>query len=500
MAVILNMANLPVRDKRRCDSRLRCCGGVRVRVCKASETLEGGGACFGNKRRSRRRTNELCLGRAVMATFLGAVLLSQPARAFVILPTQQQHCPLSMRISATAIATAAYVNKPTKAKLPVQSRSQPVTAQRMEPRTQSSDDQRNKAVSAMNRAKVESALLGIDAQMLEMLSEKFMSFPPENDDRPRPKGRPESVPGAMSRETMIRFRERKEVLDMVKQNEENPASQAELSAIEHYMGSPTTDVYINNVVRDVNEVSAPVKRQRRKLKGSSSLVSSTDGELPLVASLKISKRGRKRVFKNLPKATKKQETKAEPHDEDAPTGVRHLRPVPRSKGQSSTGMDLQLYYRTELLTSDEEYSLGMKIQFMDRCEQVHEGMSASMSQLPTIREWAAACGFSDPDPTFVATEADEQLRPLGSDSMFQDMDPTLFVGNGLAHQSGPGRGRGRAKRAPPLELKDFYDDSDHRVQLKAYIKSKKDKSVVPRPRKSELRPINRGTPTDFVEK
>lgn len=496
----LIMENLPCREKRRCDSRLLCCGGVRV--CKADGTLKGGGACFRNKRRSRRHIHEFYLGRAVMATFLGAVLLSQPARAFAILPTQQQHHHglLSMRISAAAIATAASISKPSKAKLAARPRAPPVAPQRMEPRTQSSDDQRNKAVSAMNRAKVESALLGIDAQMLEMLSEKFMSFPPENDERKRPKGRPESVPGAMSQETMMRFRERKEVLNMVKKNEENPASQAELSAIVPYMGSPTADVYINNEMDDVNEFSPSVKRQRRKMKGSSSLVSSTDGELPLVASLKISKRGRKRVFKNLPKAKTNHETKAEPHDEDAPTGIMRLRPAPRFKGQSNnSGMDLQQYYRTELLTSDEEYSLGMKIQFMDRCEQVHEGMSAHMSQLPTIREWAIACGFTDPDPTFVATEADEQLRPLGSDSLFQDMDPNMFVGNGLAHQTGPGRGRGRAKRVPPLELKDFYDDSDHRVQLKAYIKSRKDKTVVPRPRKSELRPINRGTATDFVE-
>ena len=133
-------------------------------------------------------------------------------------------------------------------------------------------------------------------------------------------------------------------------------------------------------------------------------------------------------------------------------------------------MDLQQYHRTEFLTSDEEYTLGMKIQFMDQCEHVHEGLASTMNRLPTITEWARACGFVNVEPNFVATEADEQLRPVGSDAMFDDIDPNMFVGNGLAHQTGPGSGRGRVKRIPPLGLKDYYDDSEYRRQLKNYLK------------------------------
>jgi hypothetical protein len=54
--------------------------------------------------------------------------------------------------------------------------------------------------------------------------------------------------------------------------------------------------------------------------------------------------------------------------------------------------DLQKYYRTELLTAKEEYSLGMKIHFMMRCEEVHEGLAARLRRLPTMEEWAHACG------------------------------------------------------------------------------------------------------------
>jgi RNA polymerase sigma factor (sigma-70 family) len=67
----------------------------------------------------------------------------------------------------------------------------------------------------------------------------------------------------------------------------------------------------------------------------------------------------------------------------------------------------------------------------------------------------------------------------------------MFVGNGLAQEAGPGRGRGRAKKPPPFKLGDFYDDSEYQ-RLK---KSKSEKA----PRKKDVEPINRGTATDFVE-
>ena len=101
--------------------------------------------------------------------------------------------------------------------------------------------------------------------------------------------------------------------------------------------------------------------------------------------------------------------------------------------------------------------------------------------------------FKEVDPYFVAAEADEQLRPAGSDLMFEETDPNMFVGNGLAQSAGPGSGRGRVKRPPPTSLKDFYDDSEERMASKgteAAIDSKHRKS---------LKPINRGTPNDFIE-
>jgi hypothetical protein len=100
--------------------------------------------------------------------------------------------------------------------------------------------------------------------------------------------------------------------------------------------------------------------------------------------------------------------------------------------------------------------------------------------------------FEDPDPTFIVTEADELLRPAGSDSMFEEIDPRMFIGNGPASAAGPGRGRGRVKRPPPLKLGNFYDDSLVRFPSDATAAIDNDSPT-------KLEPINHGTITDFVE-
>ena len=337
----------------------------------------------------------------------------------------------------------------------------------------------------MNRSKVESALTGVNAEMLEMLSDQFFyTSVKTNSDLRRPKGRPECVPGAMTQETMIKYRERKKVADIV-QRAGSPVSSAELSAVAPYINSG-----------DDNGISVGEKiSSRRKARGPKA--ESSEGarqNLPVAGSSKSAKKQRKRVVKNLPKA--KTHTKAEEDDNAADEGRRVLKR--RSSNSQPNGMDLHKYYRTELLTSDEEYSLGMKIRFMSECEQVHQGLATSLDRLPTMEEWASACGFTDEDPSFVATEADEQLRPPGSDAMFEETDPYMFVGNGLAQDTGPGRGRGRAKKAPPLALEKFYDDSEYHVEMAKYQKAK-NKNGIPKPKKSDLQPINRGTPTKFVE-
>ena len=55
----------------------------------------------------------------------------------------------------------------------------------------------------------------------------------------------------------------------------------------------------------------------------------------------------------------------------------------------------------------------------------------------------------------------------------------MFVGNGLANDAGPGRGRGRVKQPPPVVLKSIYDSNEGT------------------PNQPKV-PLNRGSTSDFV--
>jgi len=150
---------------------------------------------------------------------------------------------------------------------------------------------------------------------------------------------------------------------------------------------------------------------------------------------------------------------------------------------------MQKYYYTPLLSREEEYVLGMKVEFLVQCEEVHEGRSAALGRIPTIAEWAAACGFQEYDkvyldPNYVETALDSSLRPqLINDSLD---DSTFFVGNGLAKDIRVRGGRGRAKKLLPTSLPDIYNTS---------FTSMKNNNT----KTSNQHPINRGTTSYFVD-
>jgi len=158
---------------------------------------------------------------------------------------------------------------------------------------------------------------------------------------------------------------------------------------------------------------------------------------------------------------------------------------------------MQKYYYTPLLSHEEEYTLGMKVRFLVQCEEVHEGQSTALGRIPTIVEWASACGFKEHDetyhdPNYVETALDASLRPqLINDSLGdidgdpQESNSAFFVGNGLAKENGVGRGRGRTRKPPPSILPDIYNTTF------SSMKNNRTKT-------SDQHPINRGTPTDFV--
>jgi len=364
--------------------------------------------------------------------------------------------------------------------------------QLVKPRKRSSKEKRREALKAMGsngNSRMEAALNGVDAQVLELLSEQFL-YPKDgvasaavaattNEKKigaNRPKGRPDYVPGAMKYETMVKFQEK----ERLRRSRNNSAAVASAvfapyaaTGLERNSVSVVTEEEIANT-----GTSQRVKGAKRSTKSEVDETSSPDSK---------GKKKRKRVHKSLPDPKRNKSKGGEKEKSRMVTFSR--------TGGGGNGMDLQKYYRTDLLTADEEYSLGMKIQFMMKCELVHEGLATKMKRLPTMVEWAAACGFTEVDASFYATEGDEQLRPPGYETMFEKMDPNQFVGNGLAHSAGPGRGRGRAKKPPPLTLKPYYDDSEVQALKRA---GRTDSKELKQMRK-ELQPVNRGTAKDFVE-
>jgi hypothetical protein len=207
--------------------------------------------------------------------------------------------------------------------------------QPVQPRRYTSHKQRQEAVKAM------------DAKMLELLSEQFLYPSPQHQQRQqqqqqrdRPRGRPESVPGAMGYEATLRFRQENEglLLSPIQQQQQQP-----------YASPPSMSPTIKEPKKKQNHVRGSAKEEGVEKK-------------------------RKKVVKNLP------EPRIRSDEEES------------KRRWNDKSVDLQKYYRTELLTAKEEYSLGMKIHFMMRCEEVHEGLAARLMRLPTMEEWAHACG------------------------------------------------------------------------------------------------------------
>lgn len=249
-----------------------------------------------------------------------------------------------------------------------------LVATRVKPKRAMSEARRRKALKAIHgKRKVDDALKGVDAQMLELLSEHFLypdSMSAMDASKARPKGRPEFVPGAMNYETMLKFRERQEVIDVYGKGD---------STISAY-GSPAPSLGAHKAP---HSTSFSKTKGVRGLKGAHAAAATTtanenQGVTPGKHDAEpAGPKRRKRVVKSLPKPRSKT-------DKGRKASSRK-----RTKGSN---LELHKYYRTELLSAAEEYSLGMKIQFMVKCEHVHEGLATDLMRLPSIQEWADACG------------------------------------------------------------------------------------------------------------
>ena len=419
---------------------------------------------------------------------------------------------------------------------------------------------------------VDSALEGIDAQVLELLSEEFLypSTASETEKNSkynnnqmklsngRPYGRPELVPGAMTWSSMKRYQQKRDLMnhlvDKAKNKDASLSSSSSISDadftnalnsaanmikndLQPRLHVPSREVSSRRASYANNRSSRDTSTSSSSIKGGSSSTSIIDG-LPEADDTDISssstttssgkrKVARKNKRKILPKQRKvvasinnnernsfgnpdkkrdyfeygndKDDVEGDVYYANDPNKFIKSRARPgrrkstdhNNNGESTNNLELRKYYATDLLTPEQEYSIGEKIQLMILCEQVHEGYAISELRLPTIEEWANACGYTDSnendDNKNLIMNMDlieKQIRPVGSESMFKKIDPNMFVGNGLAHTVGVGRGRGRAKK-PPLQriTKDVYE-LDRKTGRKVGG--------------SKATPMNRGSVNDFV--
>ena len=252
---------------------------------------------------------------------------------------------------------------------------------------------------------------------------------------------------------------------------------------------------LDNANVDKSESSRPVT------KGSESVESYAEA---LVGARAVAKgpSNRNRRFKSLPKSRRDEDGNLVSNEDDNEREYK----AASGRGKSPDSYNLGRYYRTKLLTAKEEYSLGMKVKFMVSCELVHEGLALELDRMPTIAEWAKACGFEDYDAQmysedYVDTELDKQIRPTGADA--DELDPNMFVGNGLVNDTGVGRGKGRVKTPPPTKLDDFYDDSYAKFQKKGGDGANGEEEEMDvflyRLKAAPNEPINRGSPRMFRE-
>lgn len=252
--------------------------------------------------------------------------------------------------------------------------------------------------------------------------------------------------------------------------------------------------------KDKNIAVAP----KKKIKPSKVMKGSTKKYVePLVGASAIVNKQRRRVVKSLPKSRRDENGNIIPQGRNKERVYNNP-----GRGISNDSLNLNRYYKTELLTAKEEYSLGMKVKLMVKCETVHEGLSLQLGRMPTIAEWAAACGFEEFDremcsENYVDNDLDRQIRPSGSD--VDELDPNMFVGNGLVNDSGVGRGKGRAKKPPPTHLGKFYDDSYEKFKGKESDKADTDDEedefdiFLYRQKAAPGEPINQGSPRIFRE-
>lgn len=442
-----------------------------------------------------RKNSSTINSRLSLVLLMLSLVMSRKAQAFLI-PTQ----PFRSHLVTSSTKLSASSSAPTRSTAPTPT-GNIKTVQPVQPVQPQKKSKKQQEVSLKNQSLVRDLRITIDPSIEDF--DSYFDFidggisGPSAQERidqrmKRPRGRPSSVPGAMSRSRLKNMNDVK-----------NGEASARVLNTAISNGSSVVDLFETTYVTDDKESNKEPVAKKKRGRGrprknevlSTFHVSKENKSIDLVDSMNSGQMKGKGSIDNLTSVKAKTSQKKK--------RVKTNLPPTRNKSErdnenKSTGMmsmikdfpNLQKYYRTKLLTAHEEYSFGMKVQFLMKSEHVHEGLERKLSRTPSLVEWATACGFVE-DGLFEIDEDSDliaQIRPVNKDKSSL-LDPNMFVGNGLVNESGPGRGKGRVKAPPPTSLNNFYDDTECKFG------SANGECIS----KTNLRPINRGSPDNFLE-
>lgn len=350
--------------------------------------------------------------------------------------------------------------------------------------------------------------MDIEVNGIDMEEVKVVEAPKKKRGRGRPRKNPLPVAGTLENDEVVKVQPIKAAKKKKKKQVAKTSSKANTTT--------SNPAYLKDTVKEDDDDTTIQAAQPKKIKSKAgrprAAVKGTETLIGASAIVNNNKRRRAASVKSLP-GRRDENGNIIPPDGDANKKIKGDGRIDSNRRQlSNDSLNLNRYYRTELLSAKEEYTLGMKVKFMVKCEAVHEGLSLQLDRLPTIAEWASACGFDTYDAemcseSYVDNELDKQIRPSGSE--VDELDPNMFVGNGLVNDTGVGRGKGRAKKPPPIQLVDFYDDSYEKFKRKEtdptdlYDNEEDEEDgtdiFLYKQKMSPGGPINRGSPRIFRE-
>lgn len=320
--------------------------------------------------------------RAVLLLLSTTLLLHHEAVAFSAIR------PVGRNTASLLHASRSAASSPARRR---RRNSTVTTVQPVQPKTSTSPTKRKEAKLAMQKQQQQQ----VDAQMLQLLSDNFLYAETSSD---RPRGRPACVPGAMNYQTVIQFRKDQQEAAKRVVGTVNGKQQTLSTTVPYTSG--TTDVdeeWTTHLDQEQQKQQQPVVEKLGRARPRKDAKKKVVSKPPVAAAAKRNKKKQKGAKKQSretvataePKKKRKRVVKNLPKPKPAEKRESKKRRMASTRGDPQ---HLQRYFLTELLTAKEEYSLGMKIQFMMKCEHVHEGLSANLERLPTIVEWAAACG------------------------------------------------------------------------------------------------------------